>query len=91
MPKPRHKTTNWKHDNKALINRGSLNFWIDEEARFLTAIESTARFMAKVNGRLRNMALKGSVGVGVSCISTRYKHPLNIAVACQNLYGSNKK
>ncbi len=32
MPKPRYKTTNWKQYNKALINRGSLAFWIDEEA-----------------------------------------------------------
>ncbi|MFO4671679.1 IS5 family transposase [Vibrio cholerae] len=29
--KPRYKTTNWKQYNKALINRGSLTFWIDEE------------------------------------------------------------
>ncbi|WP_045610759.1 IS5/IS1182 family transposase, partial [Vibrio vulnificus] len=32
MPKPRYKTTNWNQYNKALINRGSLTFWIDEEA-----------------------------------------------------------
>ena len=32
MPKLRYKTTNWKQYNKALINRGSLTFWIDEEA-----------------------------------------------------------
>ncbi|EGQ9199634.1 IS5/IS1182 family transposase, partial [Vibrio parahaemolyticus] len=32
MPKPRYKTTNWKQYKKALINRGSLTFWIDEEA-----------------------------------------------------------
>ncbi|WP_425667491.1 IS5 family transposase [Vibrio tubiashii] len=32
MAKPRYKTTNWKHYNQALINRGSLTFWIDEEA-----------------------------------------------------------
>lgn len=32
MPKPRYKTTNWKQYNQALINRGSLTFWIDEEA-----------------------------------------------------------
>ncbi len=32
MSKPRYKTTNWKQYNKALINRGSLTFWIDEEA-----------------------------------------------------------
>ncbi|HFG1637862.1 TPA: IS5 family transposase [Vibrio cholerae] len=32
MPKPRYKTTNWKQYNKTLINRGSLTFWIDEEA-----------------------------------------------------------
>ncbi|MBT0281193.1 transposase, partial [Vibrio campbellii] len=31
MSKPRYKTTNWKQCNKALINRGSLTFWIDEE------------------------------------------------------------
>ncbi|HGS4826889.1 TPA: IS5/IS1182 family transposase, partial [Vibrio cholerae] len=31
MPKPRYKTNNWKQYNKALINRGSLTFWIDEE------------------------------------------------------------
>lgn len=31
MPKPRYKTTNWKQYNQALINRGSLTFWIDEE------------------------------------------------------------
>ena len=30
--KRRYKTTNWKQYNKALINRGSLTFWIDEEA-----------------------------------------------------------
>lgn len=32
MPKPRYKTTNWKQYNKALSNRGSLTFWIDEAA-----------------------------------------------------------
>ncbi|OEC18524.1 transposase [Vibrio cholerae] len=32
MLKPRYKTTNWKQYNKAPINRGSLTFWIDEEA-----------------------------------------------------------
>lgn len=32
MPKPRYKTTDWKRYSKALINRGFLTFWIDEEA-----------------------------------------------------------
>ena len=32
IPQPRYKTTHWKQYNKALINRGSLSFWIDEEA-----------------------------------------------------------
>lgn len=32
MPKPRHKTTNWRKYNNSLVNRGSLIFWIDEEA-----------------------------------------------------------
>ncbi|MGR5418439.1 transposase [Vibrio diabolicus] len=31
MAKPRYKTTNWKYYNQALINRGSLTFWIGEE------------------------------------------------------------
>ncbi|CAH0541932.1 IS5 family transposase ISVa2 [Vibrio marisflavi CECT 7928] len=31
MSKPRYKTTNWKQYNQALINRGSLTFWIDEK------------------------------------------------------------
>lgn len=30
MSKLLYKTTNWKQYNKALINRGSLTFWIDE-------------------------------------------------------------
>ncbi|TXY48837.1 IS5/IS1182 family transposase, partial [Vibrio cholerae] len=29
MPKPCYKTNNWKQYNQALINRGSLTFWID--------------------------------------------------------------
>ncbi|MEZ8193127.1 transposase, partial [Vibrio sp. 1F279] len=32
MSKPRYKTTNRKQYNQSLINRGSLTFWIDEEA-----------------------------------------------------------
>jgi hypothetical protein len=34
MPKPRYKTTNRKHYNQSLINRGSLTFWIDKEATY---------------------------------------------------------
>ena len=30
MPKPRYKTTKWKQ--YTLIDRGSLTFWVDEEA-----------------------------------------------------------
>jgi len=32
MSKPRYDTNNWKQYNQALINRGSLTFWIVEEA-----------------------------------------------------------
>jgi hypothetical protein len=32
VPKPRYKTTNWKQCNEALINHGSLTFWIDVDA-----------------------------------------------------------
>lgn len=31
MSKPRYKTSNWKQYDQALINQGSLTFWIDEE------------------------------------------------------------
>ena len=151
MPKPCYKITNWKQYNKALINRVSLIFWIDEEAiaewkqnkqgkrgrprrfsdlaiatvlmvkrvfsmpsralqGFLDSVFKLAniphicpyytcisrelrklrfhlkpkpeeqyniwpliplasRFMAKVNGRSRNMVLMGSAESGISCIS----------------------
>ncbi len=32
MPNPNYKITHWKRYNHALINLGSLTFWIDEEA-----------------------------------------------------------
>ena len=32
MGKSKHKITNWSQYNKALVNRGSLTFWIDEQA-----------------------------------------------------------
>ncbi len=32
MAKVKYKTSNWKQYNQALVNRGSITFWIDEEA-----------------------------------------------------------
>ena len=32
MGKSKHRITNWPQYNKALVNRGSLSFWIDEQA-----------------------------------------------------------
>ena len=32
MGKARHNMSNWRQYNRALINRGSLTFWIDEQA-----------------------------------------------------------
>ncbi len=32
MLKPRYKTTSWRKHNNSLVNRGSLTFWIVEEA-----------------------------------------------------------
>ncbi|MGL4937883.1 transposase, partial [Shewanella sp.] len=32
MGKSKHRITNWPKYNKALTNRGSLTFWIDERA-----------------------------------------------------------
>ncbi|MGY8254603.1 hypothetical protein L1Q77_25325, partial [Klebsiella pneumoniae] len=31
-PKQKFKITNWPTYNKALINRGSITFWLDDEA-----------------------------------------------------------
>ena len=33
--KTSYKITNWKKYNQALVKRGSLTFWFDEEARRL--------------------------------------------------------
>lgn len=32
MAKQKFKVTNWRNYNKALINRGSVTFWLDDEA-----------------------------------------------------------
>lgn len=32
MGKARHNISNWGQYNRALVNRGSLTFWMDEEA-----------------------------------------------------------
>lgn len=32
MGKARHNISNWRQYNRALINRGSLIFWVDEQA-----------------------------------------------------------
>ena len=32
MGKAKHKVTNWSQYNKALVNRGSINFWVDVAA-----------------------------------------------------------
>ncbi|MCQ1059049.1 IS5/IS1182 family transposase, partial [Photobacterium sp. ZSDE20] len=32
MGKSKRKITNWKQYNQALVNRGSLTFWMDEAA-----------------------------------------------------------
>ncbi len=32
MGKARHNISNWRQYNRALVNRGSLTFWIDEQA-----------------------------------------------------------
>ncbi|MCG9685278.1 transposase, partial [Vibrio sp. Isolate23] len=32
MGKSKRKITNWKEYNQALVNRGSLTFWMDDDA-----------------------------------------------------------
>ncbi len=82
MAKPRYKTTNWKHYNQALINRGSLTFWIDEEAirlwkqmkqgkrgrpRLFSDLAITTALMVK---RVFSMPLRGLRGF----INSFFKH-----------------
>lgn len=50
MPKPSYKTTNWKQYNQALINRGSLTFWIDEGA--ITQWKANAELRGKCRSRV---------------------------------------
>ncbi|EJE8676207.1 IS5 family transposase [Vibrio parahaemolyticus] len=84
MPKPRYKTTNWKQYNSSLINRGSLTFWIDEEAitewkqnkqgkrgrpRRFSDLAITTALMVK---RVFSMPLRALQGF-YTCISRRAK------------------
>ncbi|GAB7224325.1 hypothetical protein VoSk93_35440 [Vibrio owensii] len=62
MAKPRYKTTNWKHYNQALINRGSLTFWIDEEAvqpwkQIKRAKTVNVAFKTKTKGTIQYLAI----------------------------------
>lgn len=74
MAKPRYKTINWKQDNQALINRGSLTFCIDKEAiqhwkqvkqgnrkrpRLFSDLAITTALMVK---RVFSMSLRGLQG-----------------------------
>ncbi len=74
MPKPRYKTNNWKQYNQALINHGSLTFWIDEDAisewkqgkqnkrgrpRVFSDLAITTALMVK---RISSMPLRASQG-----------------------------
>ncbi|ALM73111.1 hypothetical protein FORC9_3594 [Vibrio vulnificus] len=76
MPKPRYKTTNWRKYNNSLINRGSLTFWIDEEAitewkqpkqdrrgrlRLFSGLAITTALMVKGIFSLHLRALKGFI------------------------------
>ncbi|HCL8050481.1 TPA: IS5/IS1182 family transposase, partial [Escherichia coli] len=38
MAKQKFKITNWPTYNKALINRGSITFWLDDEAALLQIV-----------------------------------------------------
>ena len=83
MPKPRYKTNNWKQYNQALINRGSLTFWIDEEAirvwkqdkqnkrgrpRIFSDLAITTALMVK---RIFSMPLRASQGFMDSVVEQR--------------------
>ncbi|EKO3563494.1 transposase, partial [Vibrio fluvialis] len=94
MPKPRYKTTNWCKYNNSLLNRGSLTFWIDEEA-----ISEWKQSKQDKRGRPRlfsDLAIR--VKKAMPLIPPREVaafwekgHLRNLAVGCQKLYGSNKK
>lgn len=76
MAKHHDKITNWKHYNQALINHGSLTFWIDEEAvqlwkqikqgnrgrsRLFSDLAITTALMVKRIFSLPLRALQGSI------------------------------
>ena len=81
MPKPRYKTTNWKKYSQSFINRGSLTFWIDEEAirewaqnkqnkrgqpRRFSGLTITTVLMVKVDERSKHTGRMVSVKSGES-------------------------
>ncbi|EGQ8084645.1 hypothetical protein ABF107_004594 [Vibrio parahaemolyticus] len=75
MTKPHYKTTNWKHYNQALINRGSLTFWIDEEAiQLWMRIKRSVPLIPQREG----------------AAFRECRQPRNLAVGCQKVSGSSK-
>ncbi len=53
MSRPHYKITNLKHYNQALINRGSLVFWIAEGA-----IQHWKQFKQGTSGRARFLVIR---------------------------------
>lgn len=86
MPKPRYKTNNWKQYNQALINHGSLTFWIDEDAisewkqgkqnkrgrpRVFSDLAITTALMVK---RIFSMPLRASQGLWIPFFNLPNSH-----------------
>ena len=62
-PKPKYRTRNWKDYNKALIARGSLTIWFDEQAR--------QHWLNLVTPRRRGRAHKYSDAAILCCLTLR--------------------
>ncbi|MGU3163709.1 transposase [Vibrio cholerae] len=90
MAKPRYKTTNWIQYSQALINRGPLTFWIDEEAiqlwkqikqgnrgrpRLFSDLGITTALMVKRVFSMPLRGLQGSLTLFLSSLNYLYHAP----------------
>ena len=61
MGKARNKINNWKQYNRALVNRGTITFWIDDEAINFSDVSIETALMIKEIFKLPLRALEGFI------------------------------
>nr|QIQ16301.1 Mobile element protein [Klebsiella pneumoniae] len=81
VAKQKFRITNWSTYNKALINRGSLTFWLDDEA--IQAWYESATPSTEKSGQHRQTALTTPGSVTMNCgvrKSARLSRPEKVRV-----------